>query len=275
MALVLTTNGHEWTRSCSRGRRPRQWVRTANIPIKIATTIAKFKKILRRGKIHPDISVPFREITLAPTKSVNGEIEINEPVRVYDTSGPWGDPDFHGDVTQGLPPLRAKWIQERGDVEEIDGRKVQPIDDGWLSEVHARERRTGTTPTPKDRTFNVQRSMEIPAQPSRRKPLRARAGHRVTQLWYARQGIITPEMEFIAIRENLERGLPARSLTADRMSALRWDEMPATLCSNNTAANRLARNIPERNHSQSLCGAKSPAAAPSFPQTSIIPNPSR
>ena len=68
---------------------------------------------------------------------MNGEIEINEPVRVYDTSGPWGDPDFHGDVTQGLPPLRAKWIRERGDVEEIEGRNVQPIDDGWFSGTHA------------------------------------------------------------------------------------------------------------------------------------------
>ena len=66
---------------------------------------------------------------------MNGEIEINEPVRVYDTSGPWGDPDFHGDVTQGLPPLRAKWIRDRGDVEEIEGRKVQPIDDGYLSDA--------------------------------------------------------------------------------------------------------------------------------------------
>ena len=68
---------------------------------------------------------------------MKGEIEINEPVRVYDTSGPWGDPDFHGDVTQGLPPLRAKWIRERGDVEEIEGRAVQPMDDGYLSEKHA------------------------------------------------------------------------------------------------------------------------------------------
>src|SRR6266496_2944252 len=65
------------------------------------------RKVYVGGKIHPDIRVPFREISLAPTKSINGEIEVNEPVRVYDTSGPWGDPDFHGDVTQGLPALRA------------------------------------------------------------------------------------------------------------------------------------------------------------------------
>src|SRR5215475_12025247 len=65
------------------------------------------------GKLYVEVHVPFREISLAPTKSMNGEIEVNEPVRVYDTSGPWGDPDFQGNVTQGLPPLREKWIRER------------------------------------------------------------------------------------------------------------------------------------------------------------------
>src|SRR5207244_11273051 len=96
------------------------------------------RRVYVGGKIHPDIRVAFRAISLAPTKSMSGEIEVNEPVRVYDTSGPWGAPDFRGDVTRGLPPLRAKWIRARGDVEECEGRKVQPIDDGWLSEVHAR-----------------------------------------------------------------------------------------------------------------------------------------
>ena len=130
---------------------------------------------------------------------MNGEIEINEPVRVYDTSGPWGDPDFHGDVTQGLPPLRAKWIRERGDVEEINGREVQPIDDGFLSEKHAAIAAQRSTPNAQRPTFNGA------GAPSRRRPLRASVGHPVTQLAYARRGIITPEMEFIAIRENLGR----------------------------------------------------------------------
>ena len=105
------------------------------------------KKMYVAGKLHPDIRVPFREISLAPTKSINGEIEINEPVRVYDTSGPWGDPDFHGDVTQGLPPLRAKWIRERGDVKTIAGRVVTPVDDGYLSQMHAEhaQRRNGSS----------------------------------------------------------------------------------------------------------------------------------
>jgi phosphomethylpyrimidine synthase len=163
------------------------------------------KKMYVSGQLHSQIRVPFREIKLAPTKSMNGEIEMNEPVRVYDTSGPWGDLDFHGDVEQGLPLLRAKWIRDRGDVEQYDGRVVRPIDDGYLSEKHANvaaERSTNASPA---RT-NAQRPMfngEVERdRRALRKPLRASANHPVTQLWYARQGIITPEMEFIAIREN-------------------------------------------------------------------------
>ena len=68
---------------------------------------------------------------------MSGEMETNEPVRVYDTSGPWGDADQHVDVNRGLPALRAKWIRDRGDVEEIEGRAVTPIDDGYLSDKHA------------------------------------------------------------------------------------------------------------------------------------------
>ena len=165
------------------------------------------RKVHVSGKLHHDIRVPLREISLAPTKSMNGEIELNEPVRVYDTSGAWGDPDFHGDVTQGLPPLRAKWIRNRGDVEEYEERVVRPIDDGWLSEKHAaeveRKRRTPNAERPtsngsdENSTFDIRHSSF-----AGRKPLRARSGCAVTQLAYARRGIITPEMEFIAIREN-------------------------------------------------------------------------
>src|SRR4026209_1076429 len=102
------------------------------------TPLPNSKKVYLGGKVHTDLRVPFREILLAPTKSMNGEIEVNDPVRVYDTSGRGGDADFHGDSTQGLPALRAKWIRDRGDVEEYQGRVVRPIDDGYLSEVHAR-----------------------------------------------------------------------------------------------------------------------------------------
>src|SRR5262249_48495841 len=68
------------------------------------------KKIYVSGELHLEVRVPFREISLAPTKSINGESEVNEPMRIYDTSGPWGDPDFDGAVEQGLAPSRAKWI---------------------------------------------------------------------------------------------------------------------------------------------------------------------
>src|SRR5439155_12233125 len=106
----------------------------------VRKSLPNSKKIYVDGKLHPDLRVPFREIALAPTKTMSGEIEVNEPVRVYDTSGPWGDADFGGDVTQGLPPLRAKWIRDRGDVEEIQGRAVRPQDNGFLSEKHSGER---------------------------------------------------------------------------------------------------------------------------------------
>jgi phosphomethylpyrimidine synthase len=153
------------------------------------------KKVYLNGKLHVDLRVPFREIALASTKTMDGNIEINEPVRVYDTSGPWGDPNVDVDVTRGLPPLRAKWIRERGDVEEIEGRAVRPQDDGYLSEKHAADRNGNAGPVRTSR-FSVNGYQVV------RKPLCARAGRAVTQLWYARQGIITPEMEFIAIRES-------------------------------------------------------------------------
>jgi len=165
------------------------------------TPLPNSRKVYVAGELHPDISVPFREVSLAPTKTMSGEIEVNEPVHVYDTSGPWGDADQHVDVNQGLPPLRAPWIRDRGDVEEIAGRPVAPIDDGYLSVSHAEgsAKRNGSS------------KFEIRDSKLQRKPLRARDGRAVTQLWYAREGIITPEMEYIAIRENAGRAAHRRS----------------------------------------------------------------
>src|SRR5262245_8477087 len=131
------------------------------------------KKTFVSGKLHPGVRVPFREIALTPTKSMSGESEINEPVHVYDTSGPWGDPDFHGNVTQGLPPLRSKWIRQRGDVEEVPGRAASPRDDGYLSEVH----RASANGHGTDSGFETRDSKF-----ATRRPLRARAGSAVTQL---------------------------------------------------------------------------------------------
>jgi len=117
-------------------------------------------------------------------------------VRVYDCSGPWGDPAFTGKSDEGLPALRRDWILKRGDVEEYDGREVKPMDNGYLSGKHA------------EFASNAEKNrlVEFPGLlGQRRKPLRAKAGKCVTQLQYARAGIITPEMEFIAIRENMGR----------------------------------------------------------------------
>ena len=117
--------------------------------------------------------VPFREITLSPSRDMNGTLSANAPVRVYDTSGPWTDPQFRGDVRNGLPPMRLEWIQARGDVEDAS-RSASPT-----------SRDGGTC--------------------FRQATLRSKPGSCVTQMHYARRGIITPEMEFVATRENLGR----------------------------------------------------------------------
>ncbi|CAN5194258.1 phosphomethylpyrimidine synthase ThiC [soil metagenome] len=149
------------------------------------------RRVYVEGELHPDVRVPFREIDQAPTKALNGNIEPNEPIRVYDCSGPWGDPAQSPDSAQGLAPLRADWIARRGDTTEYDGREVKPEDNGYLTRGHEE---FASTAERRNRLEHF--------RGARRRPLRASAGHPVTQLWYARQGIITPEMEFIAIREN-------------------------------------------------------------------------
>jgi phosphomethylpyrimidine synthase len=148
------------------------------------------KKVYVAGAIHPAVRVPMREITLAPTKTFSGQTEVNEPVRVYDTSGPWGDPGFTGLVTQGLPALRREWILSRGDVEEYEGRPVTPQDNGYARVIRR--------PVPVDSP-----TLPIEYTGEKRKPLRSKNGKAVTQLAYARAGMVTPEMEFIAIRENM------------------------------------------------------------------------
>ncbi|MCF7675970.1 MAG: phosphomethylpyrimidine synthase ThiC [Akkermansiaceae bacterium] len=152
-------------------------------------------RVYLQGALHPTVKVPMREIALADTKSFNGRIEANPPVRVYDCSGPWGDPEFTGTVEQGLPALRRDWLLARGDVEEYQGRPVMPQDNGYLTEKHAEYA---------SQAERGNRLTEFPGLTgTRRLPLRATSGSTVTQLHYARQGVITPEMEFIAIRENL------------------------------------------------------------------------
>jgi phosphomethylpyrimidine synthase len=168
------------------------------------------RRVYIQGQTHPDVRVPMREIELSPTTRANGQLEANAPVRVYDCSGPWGDPTFTGTVEHGLPALRAAWIRARADVEDYDGRPVQPIDDGYLSEQHRGLSRA-------KRQDPAALRLEGLTAP-RRRPLRAKPGKIVTQLHYARAGIITPEMEFIAIRENLrsaECGIRIAELSGD------------------------------------------------------------
>ncbi len=143
------------------------------------------RKIYIPGDLHPDIRVPMREIGLHPT---SGE----PPVTVYDSSGIYTAQDADISIERGLPALRHNWILARGDVEAHDGRQVRPEDNGFASG----ERLT-------------------PEFPTKRRPLCAKDGTAVTQLAYARAGIITPEMEFIAIRENLGRRNKGEALLRD------------------------------------------------------------
>jgi len=156
------------------------------------TQLPNSQRIYIKGE-QPGVAVPFREITQHVTKGFNGQVETNEPVRVYDTSGPWGDPAFKGDVRDGLPALRRHWIISRGDVEEYEGRAIRPEDNGYRSAQEAE--------------YAAQKTKgkleEFPGL--RRQPLRAKPGCNVTQMHYARRRLITPEMEYIAIRENLGR----------------------------------------------------------------------
>jgi phosphomethylpyrimidine synthase len=126
----------------------------------------------------------MREISLGTSTNIQGEEVTNEPVQVYDTSGVYTDTELQTDIRQGLPANRLTWIEERGDVESYVGREVKPEDNGLASP-------------------DARGAAEI-FPGLHRRPLRAKQGCNVTQMHYARQGIVTPEMEYIAIRENLD-----------------------------------------------------------------------
>ncbi len=162
---------------------------TAKVDEAAIQPLPNSRKIYVQGS-RPDIQVPMREITQSDTPASFGA-EKNPPVYVYDCSGPYTDPNAKIDIRSGLPALRAKWIAERNDTEELPGPTseygVERLNDPKLAELR----------------FNLHR-----------KPRRAIAGKNVTQMHYARQGIITPEMEFIAIRENLRRKEYMESLKA-------------------------------------------------------------
>ncbi|PZD95123.1 phosphomethylpyrimidine synthase ThiC [Paenibacillus sambharensis] len=144
-----------------------------------------------------DIKVPMREIELSAS-DVRGVEVPNEPLQVYDASGPYTDPSYVTDVGKGLPALRAAWISERGDTEHYEGRDVRPEDNGFRSEAKVAE----------------QGAEQFPSL--NRKPLRAKAGRNVSQMHYAKQGIVTPEMEFIAIREGMDPEFVRAEVAAGR-----------------------------------------------------------
>ena len=139
------------------------------------------KKVYVEGS-QGNIRVPFREIEQTPTVTTRGE-EINSPIRVYDTSGPYTDENVTIDIEKGLPSVRSNWVIARGDVEEYLGREIKPEDNGH------QDKNSGE---------------ELLFLGLQRKPLRAKKGKNVSQMHYARKGIITSEMEYIALRENMD-----------------------------------------------------------------------
>ncbi len=142
--------------------------------------LPRSRKVYQQGS-RPDIRVPFREISQGDTPTMFGG-EKNPPLTVYDTSGPYTDPSVKIDIRKGLAAMRGSWIAERDDTEQLEG----------ASSKYGQARQ-------KDAALDALR-FEL-----KRQPRRAKAGKNVTQMHYARRGIITPEMEFVAIRENLQR----------------------------------------------------------------------
>ena len=139
------------------------------------------RKVYMTGS-RPDLRVPLREIRMSDTRKADETIEENPSILVYDTSGPMTDPNYELDLEKGLPALREQWINERSDTESYESRGFQTGDDGEGQDTN-----------------------RIPFQGAGRMVHRATAGKNVSQMHYARQGIITPEMEYVAIRENMGR----------------------------------------------------------------------
>jgi phosphomethylpyrimidine synthase len=157
----------------------------------------------------PGVNVPMREIALT-----NGE-----RVTVYDTSGPYSDPAAEIDIRRGLPDLRGPWLDARGDTETYEGRQRAALDDGIKNEARNN-----------DSTIERIEALRAEAAGLQRTPRRARAGRNVTQMHYARQGIVTPEMEYVAIRENGKREWMAEYLSDPaREVRLRGNPMGASI----------------------------------------------
>src|SRR5450755_2515697 len=163
------------------------FARDAQVDVAAVQPLPNSRKIHVEGS-RPDIRVPMREISQSDTPASFGS-EKNPPIVVYDTSGPYTDPDASIDIRSGLPALRAPWIEERGDTEALP----------QLSSAYGRARLADATLA--GLRFDLHRQA-----------CRATLGANVSQMHYARRGVITPEMEFVAIRENLKHEEMLRTL---------------------------------------------------------------
>ncbi len=200
---------------------------TATVDQAATTPLPQSRKVYVTGS-RPDIRVPFREIEQDDTPTAFGG-ERNPPLTVYDTSGPYSDPEARIDIRKGLPALRRAWIEERGDTEELPD----------LSSAYGRERLAD--PSLAAMRFELSR-----------KPRRARPGANVTQMHYARRGIVTPEMEFVAIRENLRR-----------------DEYIETLRASGPDGERLAKRLTRQHPGRSFGAAIPERITPEFVRDEI------
>ncbi|HXX12591.1 MAG TPA: phosphomethylpyrimidine synthase ThiC, partial [Burkholderiales bacterium] len=167
---------------------PRFLAATAHVDEAAIQPLPRSRKVYVQGT-RDDIRVPMREIVQSETQT-STEAERNPPVYVYDTSGPYTDPQARIDIRSGLAAVRAPWIEQRGDTEELPGPSsrygVERLNDARLADMRFR---------------------------LVRRPRRAKPGANVSQMHYARRGIVTPEMEFVAIRENQRRDLLSELIT--------------------------------------------------------------
>ena len=201
---------------------------TAHVDEAAIQPLPNSRKVYVEGS-RPDIRVPMREISQADTHTATGS-EKNPPIFVYDCSGPYTDPAAKIDIRNGLPALRQKWIEARGDTEVLPG----------LSSEYGRSR------------ANIAELAKLRFPGLHRQPRRAKTGMNVSQMHYARKGIITPEMEFIAIRENLRRR-----------------EYLETLRQSGPQGERLAKLLGRQHRGQSFGAALPEEITPEFVRTEV------
>ena len=194
---------------------PKFLAASAHVDAAAVKPLPNSRKVYVQGS-RPDLQVPMREISQAETPASMGA-EINPPIYVYDCSGPYTDPAVKIDIRSGLAPLRDGWIAERNDTETLHTLTSeygqQRLNDPELAEMR----------------FNLRRS-----------PRKARAGKNVSQMHYARAGIITPEMEYVAIRENMRRkeylaALKASGKTGNKLAELMGRQHPCLLYTSDAA----------------------------------------